>query len=491
MYKLKEIISHKFSEKTIAILFFAAFVLLIIPIVLVGKYDCPQLDDYGYSAYTYHAWRDTHNLIEVLKWAAYRVKVSWYAWQGTFSSIFMMSLCPSIFNYRLYKLVPAFITGSMSLSCFALSNLLVREILKKKGYFWITVGAAMSILTVEKVYNIASGIFWYNAAVHYMFMHSMMILMVVNVVRMVRAKKAVPKILFLLLSMILAVAAGGSNYATSLMGLLLLVGVCLLLTVVYKVRAWICIFPLLVNSYSFYKNVTAPGNFVRGDYFTGMGFSPVKSIFKSFLAAFEYMDEWMNHIFVWLFLILLVPVFWQGLKECEFSFGFPGGVSILSICFLATGFTSSFYTLGDAGLDRLKNVICMTFFILLVINEAYWIGWIQRKRQIQMGTINVGAFLLLLLLMTLNVMNTSAYRFTTHAAVYFNSYESAMYYQEFLIRMRLLEDGAGEDVVLKPHDFRPGLFLIEDFTDDPDYWSNQQLAEYYGNRSVVVEDNPE
>ena len=85
------------------------------------------------------------------------------------------------------------------------SKVILRDVLKKEHI----VGLALLILTVEKMHTLSSGIYWYNVAVRYTFMYSMMILMLVFCIKMIRSKKAWKTIVFVLLSIIFAIASGG------------------------------------------------------------------------------------------------------------------------------------------------------------------------------------------------------------------------------------------------------------------------------------------
>ena len=55
------------TESKIAILLIALFIAGLIPIFLLGRYDYPSADDYGFSAYSHVAWMQSHSVIQVLK----------------------------------------------------------------------------------------------------------------------------------------------------------------------------------------------------------------------------------------------------------------------------------------------------------------------------------------------------------------------------------------------------------------------------------------
>lgn len=481
---LKKLIGYNLDMKKLAIIFAAAYILLMIPIIYIGKYDKPSADDYGYAASTYHAWITTHSADAVLEAVTGRVKNSYDTWQGTFSSIFMMALNPAAFDYRLYKLVPAFIVAMLSLACFAIAKVLLGDICKKEHWYWIIAGSALSILTIEKMHTSPSGIYWYNAAVHYTFMHSIMILMLVSCIKMVQTNRISGRILFAVLSVLFAIASGGSNYATCLMGLVFLGSVSVLLAICYKRKALLCLIPLIPYAVSFYLNVTAPGNAVRQGYYQGM--PAFRSILYSFKSAGLYAIEWMD-IFTFLLMVILWPVFWNGLKNVAFRFPMPGIVLAYSFCMVAMGFTSSYYSMGTEGLSRLHNVVKITYQMLLIFNEAYFIGWLSKKRMLAVPAFGLAA-VVIVMFCTVIFASNKAGTFTTYAAAYYlKTGEAAMFYNEYMERKMILEHSSETDIVLKPYQFRPWLLYIDDITTDSADWRNEMVSYWYGRSSVRLE----
>lgn len=102
------------SLKWIAAWSVVVYGLSLIPIFAASVYAFPQADDWSYSWRTHLAWVDTHSLVEVVKGAFAAVAESYMDWQGTFSSIFLMSLQPGIWGERFYAVVPFLMTGLLT-----------------------------------------------------------------------------------------------------------------------------------------------------------------------------------------------------------------------------------------------------------------------------------------------------------------------------------------------------------------------------------------
>lgn len=479
------------SEKTLAIMMPIILLLLILPIIYIGKYNKPVADDYTYSVITRHTWEETHSVFAVIAAAAKQAAISYRSWQGTFSSIFLMALMPTLFDYRMYKLVAGLMVFILCFSAFVLTKTVLHDLIGLEHRYWVITGSALSILTVEKMYTIPSGIFWYNAAVHYTFMHGLLLLLLSVLIRIVLAKKIPAAAAWTVLSAVLAVAVGGANYATCLMGAVSVVTLLVLLSIQYKKKALPCLIPTVVLLVSFVVNMAAPGNHVRGAYYSGFG--AVSSIMNSFGSAFRYCGKWMD-LFTFLMLLLLAPVLWNATRKMSFRFPMPGLVALYCFCILASGFTSSYYGMGFEGLSRTHNVIKTTYFFFLVLNEAYLLGWLGKKYGKKYGIekeakLHTGYLFVIALLMcgTVFLAENKLGTFTTFASVhYVKSNEAPLFYAEYMERKAILE-GEEQDLVLKPFVNRPWLLYVDDITEDASDWRNVGVKEWYHKNSVRLQ----
>ena len=56
-----KIFKWKLNEKIVAVIAIICFVVLcLLPLLMIGRYDHPCADDYGYGIDVRNAWRDTH-----------------------------------------------------------------------------------------------------------------------------------------------------------------------------------------------------------------------------------------------------------------------------------------------------------------------------------------------------------------------------------------------------------------------------------------------
>ena len=98
------------------------FLISLLPVCRLAFYAHPAGDDYAYGVAAHLAWTDTHSLSAVLAAAVSNVKGYYTSWQGTYSSIFLMSLQPAIFSQRLYFLTTFLTVGLFSLIDYSFSH---------------------------------------------------------------------------------------------------------------------------------------------------------------------------------------------------------------------------------------------------------------------------------------------------------------------------------------------------------------------------------
>ena len=71
---------------------------LLVPIVRIMRDAVPFSDDYGYGYFAKLGYLMGKNLPGVLMGVWENVKHTWWTWQGTYSSIFLMSLVPLVWG---------------------------------------------------------------------------------------------------------------------------------------------------------------------------------------------------------------------------------------------------------------------------------------------------------------------------------------------------------------------------------------------------------
>lgn len=480
------------SMKLIAGLALAAFAVMLVPLFRLALYSVPWYDDYLY-AQAPKAWMEQLGST----WGAFKgavecVRTQWYAWQGTYTSIFFMSLMPGLWGEDKYFLGPVFLLFFLSLAVFVLVKVLVRDVLKADRASCVAMQAITAITVIMLIHSSQAGFYWYNAGFHYVGMHSLCVLFVSVLICLLQARKKGTKIVFLILSMLGALMVAGGNFVSALQGLLVLLTIGALGIWFYRKKALLLLPALCIYGIGFYKNIAAPGNDKRAQSYIGWGYSPVEAVLRSFLEAFKHLGEFTGFITLAI-LVLLVPVIWQMVRKSKFSFRYPGLVLLWSLCLYATGFTPSLYSLGHAGLSRTLNAVKITYQLLLILNEVYWLGWLnirlQKKgRKVPEGKAFwwfypiMGAVMLFIFAIAPN----QAGCYSAYGAYYYvHTGEAYNFHQQYLERVEVLKSDE-MDVVFEPYRFKPWLLCIGDLSDNPDSEENRAVAAWYGKDSVRI-----
>lgn len=491
---MKKIVTWKPSERFVNIAAIVVLVLLLIPLLLLARYAVPWYDDWLYGRAAKAELEMSHGIIGVLRGAWETARVEWYAFQGTFSSDFLMGIEPLVWGEQYYFWGPIFLILILAASVFVLTGVLIRDILGVDKHGSLAVQAIASIMVVELIHTAQQGFYWYIGGLHYVGMHSLFMLFVAVLIRLYDANlKGLRGILLLLASMVGALLAAGSNFVTALQGCVVTAFLTAAVCLVRKQKGIRYLPAFVVYAVSFYMNVSAPGNGVRARSFEGWGYSPFQAILHSFLEAFRHLWLFTNWITV-AFLVLLLPLVWHMVKKSSFSFKFPGLVLAGSFCLYATGFTPSLYSLGHAGLGRTLNAVKITYQILLLINEVYWLGWLRRIWERRKGTAPENGMAYWWFYVLIGVCMLWIFHLSPNQAGCYSSYgayyyldrgEARQFYDAYQKRLELLYSDE-KNVVFDPYPCRPWFLCMGDLSEDPDAQENQSVAAWFDKDSVKV-----
>ncbi|MCM1185888.1 MAG: hypothetical protein NC345_05075 [Lachnospira sp.] len=491
----KKIVTWKPALRVVNICAVIAFLLLLLPLLCLAAYAVPWYDDFNYGSFAKAAMAAEPGIGGALKGAWECAKVQWFAWQGTFSSAFFMAITPVIWGESRYFLGPVFLILLLAVSVFVLTGALTGNVLHVDAGTSLSPQIISVIMVIELIYTAQQGFYWYNGGVHYVGMHSFCMLFIAVLVKLWGQKpiKSIKGILLTALSMSGALLAGGSNYVTALQGLIVLCIIGGLAFVTEKKRILRYLPAAVVYAFAFYKNVSAPGNQVRAASYEGWGYSPMQAVLRSFSEAFRHSWLFTGWITV-AFLILLLPLIWHMVGKSSFAFRFPGLVLAGSFCLYAAGFTPSLYSMGHAGLSRTLNAVKITWQILLLINEVYWLGWFKgilerRGKYAPKNGIAVWWFYVLVGAAMLVIFRRSPNQagcYSSYGAYYYlHRKEAVRFYAEYRERLELLHSDE-KDIVFAPYQCRPWFLCMGDLDENPDAEENQSVAAWYDKDSVVV-----
>lgn len=351
------------------------YVIGLIPIILISPYVFAKADDYSFGYHCHRAWVDTGSICSVLGGAVEMVIEAYEDWQGTFSSIFLMSLQPAVFHEKLYCIVPLFFVSIISLSGYFFIKTLLVDVWGMEKRMSSIVWWAYIVLAVQCVPVKQSAMFWYNGATHYMTAYCIMLLMLGFMLRLYIGKRTIGNWLG---ASIPAFYVGGGNLVSGL-GTVIIMGTLLIIIFISKKwKKYKCIWSVCIIFFiSFAINVIAPGNFHRKENSVGNGL--ILSFGLAFKNSLEYMLSGWIHWTIIAFLFVCIPVFWILAQKMKISFKYPGIVTGYSWCYMSGLFFAPLYTINNVHVGRFQNIMFLQWILLIIINAIYWMGWLQRK----------------------------------------------------------------------------------------------------------------
>ena len=500
----KKILTWKPGEKLLAIGFCLLLLAALIPLFRLTIYAVPYYDDYNFGRFARAAIEQEQSKWAAISGALECSRTQWYAWQGTYSSIFFMTLMPAIWGEQYYFLGPVFILLLLLAGSMVFTHVILRKVLGMEKWISLAIQAVITTAQFMFIYSAQSGFYWYNGGIHYVGMHGFGLLFLAVSICLERAEGRTAKGLLFTASVLLAMITAGSNFVTALQGLLCLVTILLVSVVLERRKCGLWLLPATaVYIIGFGLNVAAPGNSVRAQSYIGWGYGPLESIGRSFLEAVKHIPEYTGLV-VLTVMLLLVPLIWQAVKSTDYRFRYPGIVLAWSFCLYATGYTPSLYSLGHAGLSRTLNAVKITYLLLLFLNEIYWIGWLRQLLEkkteqttgqltIQKLTIRNGAaawwFYVLIGVACLVIFRASpnqAGHYSSYGAYYYvHTGEAYNFHQEYLERVKTLS-GNAKNVHLPAYRFQPWFLCMGDISEDAGNEANRSLAMWYGKDSVTL-----
>lgn len=493
--RMRRLLYWRPDTKIVAVGAVLALVLLLVPLYRIAFYSAPYYDDYIMGLFTKNFLMQERSLSSALQGALYCAKTQWYAWQGTFSSIFMMSLMPAIWGDDKYFLGALFLLTIFLTAILVLVRVLVKDVFGGDNYSCIVLQAVTAAMLFVLIHTPQAGFYWYNAGMHYVGMNSFCLLFIAALIKLLKTKSIPATVLLVIIGLLGAFVAGGSNFVTALQGLLV---VCTMLALAAWSRSkrGLLLLPVLaVYVGAFYKNISAPGNNVRMAYYVGWGLDWFSAIVQSFVEAFKHLG-WFTGLMTIPVLVLLIPVIWQMVQKSDFQFRYPLVVFLWSVCLYASGFTPSLYSMGNAGLGRTLNVVKITYQLLLILNEIYLLGWLcqylKKKGKAVPGGKCCWWFYLLMGVLMLGAFCLEPKKegsFSSYTAYhYVHTGEANNFYQEYLQRVEILKSDE-KDVVLRPYGFRPWILSTGELSEDPNNEVNRAIASYYYKDSVICKEN--
>ena len=509
-YKLPNFI-RKMNTKNLCVVLTFLYVLSIIPMLVIGIYNWPSVDDFSMALQPHQTFVQTGNFF-VTVWSAFTKTIYIYNnWVGYFFSSFLTCLSPSIFGERWSALNAIIVLGMLTYGVMYFYDALLHRVWKLNGHMTYGLSMLTLLLVVQSMENgtpRAEAFYWWSGAINYTFMFGLSLVWIGMLFRFIYEADGFGtrrRVLRFVWICVLGFLLGGSNYMTALvMAVCSALGLFILLMIrlgkfelkgVGNVKLlWI---PFICQLIGLMVSAIAPGNRIRG---TSIGnISPIKVVLRSYYSVLDICINDMMRWEVLLGLVVVAVMAWKMAGDMEYELHHPVVFAFFSFSMMACCVAPPLYAVGNADAPRLRSTMWMQFIVLLVLNVVYYACWIRQNvyktvsEESEKGKFSVASSTIMAVIAlfvtfgsVLSVFANSHYYSATSAIVDIVTGDAKQYLAEKEQRLEVFEDDSIKDVVFEPHSVKPELLFQSDMYEDATLWENTIVATYYGKDSVKV-----
>lgn len=474
--------------KKIAIFTGIVFLVSLIPILYLSGYVHATGDDYGYGARTHQMWLSTHSVWQVLKAAGQTVQHYWIGWQGTWFTIFLMSLQPEVFWDNGYWIVPWIMLALTIFSTLYLTEYVMVQKLRLPKATWISCTLILLLAMIQYFPSTKSGIFWYNGTAHYIIPYSMALVAIRCCWSFADRKRKKDWIAAFICMALL----GGASY---LAPLLVLIAVAYLILCEWKTKKhvfYLCI-PVAAELAGLIVSYLAPGNKSRGGEDFGIhGLLIVKTILECFVDGAKQIFLYLFKTpFILLCLVVIAVLLVNAFQKVRptFDFPYPVIVAVAMFCMYCAMYAPGVYA-GVELSGGVPNTIYQVFLMTVFITVIYTVGWMNHHfcKDEKMGKIKkavCGGLLMLALFLILVEKGTLKSSTSYQCYDYIVSGQADDYKAQMEERLSLLRNPELKNVELPAMNSDQGPLMHMEVMEDPKEWTNTVVKQFFGKESII------
>lgn len=505
----------RMNKRTLIYILITVFALSLIPLYIIGGYAHPSVDDYHYGAATSKIWQETNSAAEVIKTAADLTKESYDTWQGNFTAIFLMYLQPAIWGERFYTATPVLLITAFAASMLTFMYVFLRKWFGAGKTSAAGVSVAVTFCALQFTHVPSDSFYWYNGSVYYTFFFSLMLVLFTLVTLVIKNKSRLSRGISLAFAIILAFIVGGGNYATALFTAVVLAVITVWNIIAKKKTSFMLAAVTAALLASFFISVAAPGNALRQNSLGGS-----QGVVKALIYSFAYGGYNIASATTFPAAVMwaaLLPVFYRIAARTGFKFRYPGLMLIFTFGIFCSQGTPVFYAQGLRIPYRMMNIIYFCYYIFMTLNLIYLMGWLHSRfgdkpvlkalerayetpRRIKYAAAVFACVFAVGCVGLTNITESDSERgsavfgdmpMSVSAAMSLIKGDAAEYDRELNERDEFLSQTKERDVTVKPLTVTPEVIFHTDITEDPEYWINKMLADYYGLDSVRLQKQQE
>lgn len=433
-------------------------------------------------------WLSTHSVWQVLKAAGQTVQHYWIGWQGTWFTIFLMSLQPEVFWDNGYWIVPWIMLALTIFSTLYLTEYVMVQKLRLPKATWISCTLILLLAMIQYFPSTKSGIFWYNGTAHYIIPYSMALVAIRCCWSFADRKRKKDWIAAFICMALL----GGASY---LAPLLVLIAVAYLILCEWKTKKhvfYLCI-PVAAELAGLIVSYLAPGNKSRGGEDFGIhGLLIVKTILECFVDGAKQIFLYLFKTpFILLCLVVIAVLLVNAFQKVRptFDFPYPVIVAVAMFCMYCAMYAPGVYA-GVELSGGVPNTIYQVFLMTVFITVIYTVGWMNHHfcKDEKMGKIKkavCGGLLMLALFLILVEKGTLKSSTSYQCYDYIVSGQADDYKAQMEERLSLLRNPELKNVELPAMNSDQGPLMHMEVMEDPNEWTNTVVKQFFGKESVI------
>ncbi len=483
----------KLQKVVIAIFFLVS----LIPVIGIAFFNHPCADDFNYSIYTHNVIANGGNIIDVLSMAVKTSRDFMYSWQGLYSSAFLLALQPGIWGEGFYWLTTVIMIVLIYGGTMFLIRNLCRYVLKDTTKNWIWIATILTFFFIHTMPFPVEGLYWYNGAMNYIFFWAALMFIVSQYIVLLVNEKVLCRTLIITLT---AFVLSGGNHIMAFAALLveLTIGIYL----VIRQKKYLSLIPFVAGLAGFVWNITSAGTVRRRGQLAYSG-NPIKTMVAATVRQIMILNDWINFALLILF-VLLTPFLYRMIKNNKDKMVYKGKTLLFLFFALAALMMAMwcvpYQAMGNFGSGRLRNILYMSFVVMLVVLYSYALGMLAqtgivekiadsliKKENCHKKWNKFGTSMLAVLVMgILFVFGGSNTDYGTGMEAIMEISIAKQYDSQIEGRLTVLHETDAEDVVLSPLTVWPQLLYFDDIETDTTNWKNVSFASYYGKASVKI-----
>ena len=473
------------TVKIFSLVILLVFIISIIPILSMAFYARQVWDDYNSTIYLHRYFND-HNYLRAFFSPIMWTRGMYIGWQGTYSAEFLFALQPGAWPVPAYWLTTFIIVGTVSFSVAFFWRTLANKVFERDKNYGNIIALLILIIQFQKVPYIHQGFYWYNGAIYYSFFFALALIEAALMLRLLFSEQEITKRRRVLMAVLAFIVSGG-NYSTALVNCLSLI---LLAVYAYftdkdkfKDFKHICIVALV----GLIISMIAPGNLARAAS-DGISMSAPRAILKAIEYALLSVKMWLRPWQIAIFMCM-IPVIYKMVVRSKIKFRYPVVALALMFGLYAAQMAPPFYGLSSPGAERQIDMYYYSFYLLLTGCLVYMEGWIAKKIPEHCAWVEKAVFILPVIGVVILVIGL-----TVKGVGDFNSYKiwddiasgrAAQYDKEY---EAITGKMAAESGTCYVQDISQWTYSLDrlNINEDPEYWTNKSLAEYYGCEQVIL-----